>query len=305
MTQDVSRPVLEQLQSELSAASVSGRAVFLRLHTDNDSTVVVREMLRRARAMNRRLEIAVASAADPATPAWRQIAFRLTGRHRAGTALKRSIVEWLGVVPLVGPLIGAIANTIAEVTNRPALRNAALGTGSSLDDVRRILAHGRLSRRLIVLEDVEDADAAELSGAFALLQQIRETRTLLVLIASCDDSSRVKGFTDLLWEAERLGAGRLLSIDGSLAPAQIDLLRCAAAIGSEFALNDLARALGQDEDHVERQLGALTRSGLLRLRDTVETAGELVDVYEFADPSVAARWTNGPADSRRDRGSAL
>src|SRR5690606_23941911 len=107
----------------------------------------------------------------PVTPAWRQISLRLTRRHRTGAALKRSAGEWAGLIPVLGPVIGAIVDTITELRD-PLPQAAAAGTGSSIDEVRQILAHGRTELRVIVLTDCEAADHGELSGTFALIQQI-------------------------------------------------------------------------------------------------------------------------------------
>jgi hypothetical protein len=232
--------------------------------------------------------VATASAADPEMPAWRRIALRLTARHRTAAALRSSIAEWLFVIPVVGQIASAMLSTVDEISGRGS-PTAAHGTGSCLDDVRRILAHGRSDPRLIVLTHCEAADAGELGGAFALIREIRSTRTLLVVSAS-DAAGDTRGFRDLVWEAERLGVGRLVAMEQPLTESQAELLRCAASLGSRFETARLVHLMGQSEDQIERRLAELVRSKVLALHGTIERDGDLTDVYEFVDVAVAARW---------------
>lgn len=284
-------PVIQQLNEELAAASASGRAVFLQVPP---GSTCVAQFVHEARRSNRRLRTAVANAADPTTPAWRQIAFRLTGRHRAGAALRRSLEAWVSMVPLIGPVISAVMNTAAELRGTPEPGTAAAGTGSTIDDVRRILAHGRNDLRLIVLENCEAADAAELAGAFALIQQLRTTRTLLLVIASAAAGRGGSGFTDLLWEAERAGVGRRLVDDAGLHPEEAELITCAARLGERFEVAHLVHLLGRSEALIESQLGALSRANVISLVGTIERDGDLVDIYGFVDPSQRQRWRTAP-----------
>lgn len=276
-------PLIDELLGELEVAGGGGRAVFLQTSDSADSRAIVGEFLRRARRAHWRLRLAAASAADPRTPAWRQIAFRLTGRHRASAALRRSLGEWAGMIPLIGPLISAIVSTIGELTDRAPPAPAALGTGSSVDDVRRILAHGRDEPRLIVLTDCEAADAAELSGAFSLIQEIARTRTLLLIAASGRGFSAGR-LRDLMWEAERTGVGRRLGLDlGAADPGQDELLRCAAGLGATFEMAHLLHVLGRSEAEIEADLQKLVRANVVIVRDTIERDGGLIDVYALTE----------------------
>ncbi|HEX2167726.1 MAG TPA: hypothetical protein VHG09_10895 [Longimicrobiales bacterium] len=292
-------PVIDDLLAELAAAPAGGRAVFLQMGDRTATEATVSEFVRRARRTDRRLRIATASAADPRTPAWRQVALRLTGRHRAGAALRRSLGDWAAIIPLIGPVVSATLSTIAELTDRSPPATAALGTGSAIDDVRRILAHGIEEPRLIVLTNCEAADAAELSGAFALIREIGRTRTLLLVSAAAGSGTTASGFRDLMWEAERAGVGRRMLVD---APAPDDkrseLLRCAAGLGDTFEVAHLLHVLGRSEADIESDLQALVRAKVLLVRDTIERNGDLVDIYAFAP--TAGQNRNGPDPTVRE-----
>jgi hypothetical protein len=280
---------LERLHAELVAATASGRAVFLFSAPGSGGAALARRFVDEARRANPRLEIATGDAADPAVAAWRQIARRMTRTRRAGVALRHTLADWASILPLIGPVISAAISTIDELRSGPRRTTVQAGTDSAVADVRMLLAHGARSHRLIVLENLESADAAELAGAFSLIQKLARTRILLVVTAATDAFHPAPRVLDLLREAERIGVGHRIELhataplDGrlsDLAPDHADVIRCAVRFGAPFTARDVAGALGRAEAAVEADLSQLARRKLITLRETVERDGDLVDVYE-------------------------
>lgn len=282
--------VVARLLDQLSATEQAGRAVFLHGSAEADLPGITRDFIEKARN-RRRLAIAIGDAGDPQTPAWRQIAVRLTRAQRATTALRRSLSEWAGVIPVLGPLIGAAISTADELRGTTRAGGPGLGTGSAIDDVRWITAHGRDRHRLIVLENLHAADAAELSGAFALIQQLKPMATMLLVTAMSDQPRTAAPVIDLLREAERLGVGYRIDAsvplaEAGLTPLQTDMLRLAATLGRTFAARDLAGELSRDVAELEAELEHLARSRHITLRETIERDGDLVDLYAVSTASV-------------------
>lgn len=276
--------VISRLLDHLAATTQSGRAVFLYGSPGSDLKAIPREFIETARTRSRRLAIATGDAGDPQTPAWRQIAIRLTRAQRAGTALRRSLSEWAGIIPVLGPLLGAAISTADELWSTTPKTGPSFGTGSAIDDVRWITAHGRNRHRLIVLENLHAADAAELSGAFALIQQLKSMATMLLVTATIDPAHPAPAVVDLLREAERLGVGyridaSAMSHMSGLTPLQAELLSCADALGRKFGAHELAAVLGRDVAELESELERLARARRITLIETVERDGDLVDLY--------------------------
>jgi hypothetical protein len=75
-----------------------------------------------------------------------------------------------------------------------------------------------------------------------------------------------------------------------VAPAERQLLIAAGRCGTSFRVSQLIDALGWSELEVEDRLAPLGRRRLISLRETLEEDGEIVDVYAFDSPAVAAAW---------------
>ncbi|HSK21287.1 MAG TPA: ATP-binding protein [Longimicrobiales bacterium] len=366
--------VLAALHGELTAAS-TGAGRFILLHGPDGSgrAALVRRFNREARRRNRRLSSAIGDAADPVTPAWRQIALRLTAGRRVGAAVKRTLSEWIDpLVPVVGPIVSAVVKTveILRPDRQPRQRTEVMGTGSTIDQVRTLLVHGGEKPRLIILENLEVSDPSELAGASALIQRLESSHTLFIGTAISRSGTLPPAVADLLREAQRLKVGHVIEIpaltpaetaravekatgnalpdgwrgwlrdaapatpaqlwnllgelqqtgelvrkrgrwhwariapvsDGAavipfaaseldnLADVDITLLEAAGRLGVAFEAPALAAALRMDEMALEDHLARLVRKQRLRLTDTVERDGDLVDRYEFVRPENAARW---------------
>lgn len=207
--------LLDALHGELALARQGvARAIFLHGPEGSGRAALVRLFETQARSNDRRLNTAIGDAADPATPAWRQIAFRFTAARRVGVALRRSTADLVDLVPVIGGVLSAMVETFNAL--RPKRRQRTepevMGTGSSVDQVRMLFVHGRDDPRLIILENLEASDPDELAGAFALIQRLPGTRTMFV----CTSVSRAGRLpvvvADLLREAERLGVGTAIEI---------------------------------------------------------------------------------------------
>lgn len=85
------------------------------------------------------------------------------------------------------------------------------------------------------------------------------------------------------------GTPRAPSLPG-VSARESSLLSAAARVGDRFSAADLARLVGEELARVEEILETLARRRVLELVDTVEREGELVDVFEFADPPGRAAW---------------
>jgi hypothetical protein len=366
--------VLASLHREMEGASAgSGRFILLHGPDGSGRAALVRRFDREARRRHRQLSSAIGDAADPVTPAWRQIALRLTASRRVAAVAKHTLSEWIDpLVPVIGPVVSAVMKTveILRPDRRPRQRVEVMGTGSTIDEVRTILVHGGERPRLIILENLEASDPSEMAGASALIQRLQASHTLFIGTATSRSGTLPGPVADLLREAERLKVGSVLEIppltraqaaaaveqatgtalpddwrdwlraaapatpaqlwtllgelwtSGDLvlkrrrwrwaraapeslgaaaipfAPAELDdltggdilLLEAAGRLGPSFEAPVLAAALRIDEIELDDQLARLVRKQRLRLEETVERDGDLVDRYVFVRPENAARW---------------
>ena len=206
--------VLAALDAALDAV-LQGHGQFVVLHGPDGSgrAALGRRFVTLARKRYRRLRSAIGDAADPAQPAFKQLAFHFTARRRVGAALGRSAKEWVGpLVPVVGNILAAIVETVQTLRKTQDSQSAPAGTGSTIDQVRLLLTFGGNDPRIILLENLEGSDADELAGAFALVQRLAGTRTLF-LGTSLSAGGKLPGpVRDLVHEAERLRLGRLIEI---------------------------------------------------------------------------------------------
>ncbi|MGH7445250.1 MAG: ATP-binding protein [Longimicrobiales bacterium] len=206
--------VIAQLDAELVRALYGpGRAIVLHGPAGCGRSALVRRFVAAARRRHPRLRSAIGDAADPERPAWAQLAFNFTVGRRAGGVVRRSLREWIGVVPAIGSILAAIAETIRQL--RPASTAAPhhmLGTGSTIDQVRTLLSFGAGDPRLIVLENLDAADPAELAGAFALVPRLAATRTLFIATCRSDHGRLPTAAAVLASEIERMMCGRIIGV---------------------------------------------------------------------------------------------
>lgn len=209
---------LAKLHLELrEAMSKGGRVLFLLGEPGTGKTTLIRRFIDQVRDRHWSIQVGYGDAADPRHDAWRQLARSFTMTRRAGGALLRTLPDWLEVIPVVGRVLRAVVETVSALLPRRQSRPGAAtgaGTGSPVDAVRTMLAYGPQTPRLIILDNMEAADAAELSGAFALIQRVAGTHTLLLIAVRTRGGALRPELRDLANETERLGVGRFHRLEG-------------------------------------------------------------------------------------------
>lgn len=199
------------------AMAQGGRVLFLLGEPGTGKTTLIRRFIGQVRARHWSVQVGYGDAADPRHDAWRQLARSFTMTRRAGGALMRTVPDWLEVIPVVGRVIRAVVETVSALLPRQRDRRGApagTATGSPVDAVRTMLAYGPETPRLIILDNMEAADAAELSGAFALIQRVAGTHTLLLIAVRTRGGALRPELRDLASETERLGVGRFHRLEG-------------------------------------------------------------------------------------------
>ena len=209
---------LAKLHRELrEAIEKGGRVLFLLGEPGMGKTTLIRRYIVQVRDRHWAVQVGYGDAADPRHDAWRQLARSFTMKRRAGGALLRTLPDWLEVIPVVGRVLRAVVETVSALLPRQRPRPGApvgTATGSPVDAVRTMLAYGPETPRLIILDNMEAADAAELSGAFALIQRVAGTHTLLLIAARTRGGALRPELRDLASETERLGVGRFHRLEG-------------------------------------------------------------------------------------------
>lgn len=220
---------LAKLHRELrEAMAQGGRVLFLLGEPGTGKTTLIRRFIDQVRDRHWSVQVGYGDAADPRHDAWRQLARSFTMKRRAGGALLRTIPDWLEVIPVVGRILRAVVETVSALLPRRRDRRGApagTATGSPVDAVRTMLAYGPETPRLIILDNMEAADAAELSGAFALIQRVAGTHTLLLIAVRTRGGALRPELRDLASETERLGVGRFHRLEGLSADAVAAALR--------------------------------------------------------------------------------
>ncbi len=184
-----------------------GRVAFIYGPPGSGRTRTLREFGKRAPRRFRGVRCGYGDAADAGRPAWKQLAEAFTGVRRVLNAFRDTAAPWLGLLPLVGGVIEAIIDTWEKLRPKRVgdAARTRLGTGSSVDQVRTLLQHGVANPRVILLDNLDAADADELAGAFAMAQRLEGTRTLVVIAASERAARSAGPVRDLELEVERLG----------------------------------------------------------------------------------------------------
>jgi hypothetical protein len=198
---------LARLHAELNAAmGGDGRVLFLLGEPGTGKTTLIRAFSARVRDEHWLVKVGYGDASDPDHDAWIQLARHFTMQRRAGKALLRTLPDWIEAIPVVGRIVRAILETAYTLSGRRRGSPVAHPrTGSPVEAVRLMLEHGPETPRLIILDNMEVADAAELSGAFALIRDVTGTHTLLLIAAQTRGGDLRRELADLLRESERLG----------------------------------------------------------------------------------------------------
>lgn len=183
----------------------------------------------------------------PENDAWIQFERILTRRYRLRGSARKLALDWIEVIPLVGPALRAAVLTVQalvqgrmpdEDRHDPAsgsTRVARRAPTAGPERARELWTLEPLEPRLLVLENFQQAEPGELAGAATLVSHLEETRTMFVAV------TRVEGdlpnlIQDLILEGERSGRARRIRLEGAIpadpesAPASV---RESAAGGRE------------------------------------------------------------------------
>lgn len=124
-------------------------------------------------------------------------------------------MEWLDVTQ-IGAVLTAGWRTVralrtGELPEEPtgARRSA---TETAAEAVRMLTEFGSLEPRLVILDSLERGDAEDLAGAFAFVQRLAETRTVLVAAVRTKPGRLPRAVEDVILEAERLGRARRVEV---------------------------------------------------------------------------------------------
>jgi hypothetical protein len=215
---------------------------------------------------------------------WIALARRVTRRRRIRRFLLAVLPEWIGALPVIGQLLGAIVQTVQTLRGREAepvreSRVTARRQAGAVAAVDEFLGELR-GPTLVVLRRFDRANDDDLAGAFHAIRTLAGHPVLVVATARHRPGQRGGRVQDLMGEAERYSAATVVRL-GELHPDEWHRALTEAS-GSPpppawtawFARNgpllpaDLWILLGQVE-----ALGGLVRSGrVYRWADAPDTA---------------------------------
>lgn len=298
-------PVSAELVSALAqeaerAALEGGRAIFL-VGPERSGKSACLAALRQelgARLPSRGTRVLVVSCAELAGRVWSAIDRRLSGKRRMLSTFGRIVVHWLGVIPILGPLLGAITDSLAALGRgrKVAFISAAR---PATEAARNILLSNRALPLVICIDDLQAAGPEDLKGLHIFLRSIRETRTLLIAAIGGTSQQIPQHLRDLMLEAEYNGSARVLrtaaaggvAADSSqlsaLSEADRDLLALASVEGTIFHAAVLAEVAERDELEVEDELARLERTGIIRVCAQDAQQSEVTTRYAFQSAALA------------------
>jgi predicted ATPase len=105
---------------------------------------------------------------------------RFGGRRQAKEMARSVYAEYLGLIPVVGDIVAAIAATIEKIRERR--RGPPLTLGGSVDeDIDALLAASRRKPLILLLDDLEKADANEVARLEKLICVADEGARILIV----------------------------------------------------------------------------------------------------------------------------
>lgn len=264
--------VLRSLAAHLDAAlSEGGRALFLLGDAGAGKTACIQAFQEEAFRQHRTVQIGYADCARslPGYRPWAQLADSLTRAHRLKHSARTLTPYWLNVVPIVGPIVSAVAATVLRV-----VKGAPLSSGppppeplraSGLAGVRAVLEYGPAEPRLVILDSLDRGDSEDLSGAFTLIRHLEETRTLFLVGVRTTNGLPPPAARDLVLEAERAGRSHRVALAG-LDPRALHEILTLATRGPvpDDWLQWVTAESGGKPGALWRLLGALEHAGQLR-----------------------------------------
>jgi len=231
---------LEQVLAELRRAGrEGGRALFVIGPPGAGKSALLSAARRSARWRQLRLRTALVDcrALPAGASAWQRLGRAGTAHLRLGQVAGSTAGDWANLLPLVGDVVSALIGTVRTVRRSPGRTPRSRDpSGAALAGVRALLSQGAGHARLLLLDSLDEAAAADLAASAFFVRQLRGTRTLLLAAARGRGGRTAGAVEDLVLESERLGLGRRLVLgapeDGARAggPAPVAAARFASIV---------------------------------------------------------------------------
>lgn len=208
---------LDALGAEVDRAlEDGGRILFLIGPAGSGKSECLKLFQELAYRRHRKLEAEYVDCSRSGGRTWLELAELFTREDRLKAAGAKVLLEWIDAVPLLGPVITAVRETVTAI-RRGAVSGAASDVrepdaASALRAVRMLMRYDPREPRLMILDSLERGDAEDLAGVTAMLRRLPDTRTLLVAGVRSSPRGLPDTMEDLILETERLGYGRRMAL---------------------------------------------------------------------------------------------
>jgi len=261
--------LLDQLMQQIDAAvGEVGRAIFLLGSPGSGKTALVGVLQEVAFRCHRELKAEYVNCAQSGERTWLELARLFTRGHRLKRSAWKVVMEWLDVTQ-IGAIFTAVWRTVKAVrtgkVGEDDERPGRSASDTAIEAVRMLVEYGALEPRLVILDSLERGDAEDLAGAFALIQRLAQTRTVLVASVRTKDGRPPPAIADLILEAERLGRSKRVELPALTLKELHEAVKRAthSAVPDEW-LSWLAEASRCVPGALWSVLGRLERDGRLR-----------------------------------------
>jgi hypothetical protein len=150
---------------------------------------------------------------------------RLGGRRQAADVAQSVYLDYIGLIPVIGDVLAAIIGTIERIRQRNA--GAFLPSAASVDeDIAALLSAARRKPLVLLMDNLEEADASEITRLEKLICDADEGARILIVgayrpAAPGKPQPPVKRLLRTLPEADEFFVERRL---GPLAPEEVEEL---------------------------------------------------------------------------------